>query len=361
MELKIKKVEIDFIWAMICTCLAFNKFSIFNYLQYCWEFIANYENIGVITVLHLCSAHIMHRISYNLNKKFKLEKAIKRIILHVFGRMVNCRQMNEINQLFGLICYILCSKKQTSVYCHKLNQLEECIKSEIIVSNDVPNEFEDETEVKSNAITYREKSPFSRHFELIYRNTLVSISELEHNSQLDLSVSYNPHIIEFLLTYCMPLLPLWSGIILCTVSSSENATDSNAIVENWFRIVKHCILNSETGIRAADFIRTVYNNIEDRIEAFKFAFTPLAHEVFKLKKRLRVENEEECKEEWSRSKKSKFTYAKPTDVKVSKIFFNFKSSKSFNVESLSIHSTNREVATICEKIQSMLLQLVMIF
>ena len=88
----------------------------------------------------------------------------------------------------------------------------------------------------------------------------------------------------------MPLLPLWSGIILCTVNLSENATDSNAIVENWFIIVKHSILNSETGIRAADFIRTVYNNIDDRIAAFKFAFTTLAHKVFTLKKRLR-ENE----------------------------------------------------------------------
>ena len=75
MELKVKKVEIDFSWAMIhSTCLAINKFSIFNYLQYCWEFMANNENIVVITVLHLCSAHIMHIISYNLNKKFKLER-----------------------------------------------------------------------------------------------------------------------------------------------------------------------------------------------------------------------------------------------------------------------------------------------
>ena len=157
MELKIKKVEIDFSWAVMhSTCLAFNKFSILNYLQYCWEFIANNEILGAITVLHLCSAHIMHRISYNLNKKFKLEKALKRIILHVFGRMVNCRQMNKINLLFGLVCYILCIKKQTSVYYNKLNQLEECIKAEINVSNDVPNESEDETEVKSNAVTYRE-------------------------------------------------------------------------------------------------------------------------------------------------------------------------------------------------------------
>ena len=83
----------------------------------------------------------------------------------------------------------------------------------------------------------------------------------------------------------------------CIVSSSENATDSNAIVENWFRIDKHSIFNSETGIRAADFIRTVYNNIDDRIAAFKFDFTPLAHKVFKLKKRLRVENEEASEEE----------------------------------------------------------------
>ena len=132
------------------------------------------------------------------------------------------------------------------------------------------------------------------------------------------------------------------------MDSSENATDSNAIVENWFRIVKHSILNSETGIRAADFIRTVYNNIDDRIAAFKFAFTPLTHKVFKLKQRL-CKNEEEYKEEWSRSKKSKFSYTKPTVDKVSTIFTNFKSSKSFNVESLSKHSTNREVATICEK------------
>ena len=143
----------------------------------------------------------------------------------------------------------------------------------------------------------------------------------------------------------MPLLPLWSGIILCTINSSYNATDSNAIVENWFRIVKHSILNSETGIRAGDFIRTVYNNIDDRIAAFKFAFIPLAHKVFNPKKRLRVENEEE----WSRSKKSKFSYTKPIADKDSTIFTNFKYSECFYVESLSKCSTNRGVSTLCKE------------
>ena len=125
----------------------------------------------------------------------------------------------------------MCSKKQTSFYYIKLNQLEEYIKAEINVSNDVPNEFEDETEVKSNAVPYREKSPFGRHFEIIYRNTLVSISEFENNSQLGPSVSHNPQIVEFLPTCCIPLLPLWSGIILCIVNSSENVQFSR-VCEN---------------------------------------------------------------------------------------------------------------------------------
>ena len=85
----------------------------------------------------------------------------------------------------------------------------------------------------------------------------------------------------------MPLLPLWSGIILSGVNTKENSTtiDSNASVENWFRIVKHSILNSESRMKAADFIRSIYVNIDIRIAAFKFASTRLASKVFKPKKR----------------------------------------------------------------------------
>ena len=87
----------------------------------------------------------------------------------------------------------------------------------------------------------------------------------------------------------------------------------------------------------------MYTNIDDRIAAFTFAFTPLASKVFKHKKRLRVENEEECQEEWSRSKKSKFSYTKPTVDKVNKAFNAFKSSKGFNVRKCA---TDRKVTTL---------------
>ena len=73
----------------------------------------------------------------------------------------------------------------------------------------------------------------------------------------------------------MPLLPLWSRIILSRVNTKENSTttDSDASVENWFRIVKHSILNSESRIKTPEFIRSIYVNIDVRIAAFKFAST----------------------------------------------------------------------------------------
>ena len=70
--------------------------------------------------------------------------------------------------------------------------------------------------------------------ELTVLNIINSLSEVENVSQPDPnSVSYSPQIIQFLLTYYMPIVPLWSGIILSTVNSKGSPTDSNAIAENW--------------------------------------------------------------------------------------------------------------------------------
>ena len=67
--------------------------------------------------------------------------------------MVNCKQMDEIHHLFGLLCYILCCKKQTNVYFNKLNESEE---------------FEDEEDFHVNGATYLEKFPFVRHFTVVF-------------------------------------------------------------------------------------------------------------------------------------------------------------------------------------------------
>ena len=105
----------DYSWAMIhSTCLAFNKFTFFIYHESCRETITNNEELHFTTVLHLCSAHVMHRISYNIGKKFKLDKKVKKVILHVFGRMLTSKNILEIYHLFELLCFVLCCEKSTN-------------------------------------------------------------------------------------------------------------------------------------------------------------------------------------------------------------------------------------------------------
>ena len=83
-----------------------------------------------------------------------------------------------------------------------------------------PEEFEIESIAKDNAITYREKSPFGRHYELKYNKCRSFINDNEKDYEITKSKSnicFSPGIIEFVLTHYMPLLPLWSGIILSRV------------------------------------------------------------------------------------------------------------------------------------------------
>ena len=128
----------------------------------------------------------------------------------------------------------------------------------------------------------------------------------------DKNVCYYPKILEYLLTYYMPLLPLWSGIILSKVKVNAVSTESNAQVENWFKIVKHSIFQSQINIRVGDFVRHIFGHIEDRLASFKFAFQPMGHRVFKAKKKVQeVSNEEESIEIWRRRKNKKNSYINP--------------------------------------------------
>ena len=71
-------------------CLEFNKLSTASNVSKCWEIVSDKTStkVTIPTVLHLCSAHIMHQISYKLDKKYKIDKKVKSLVLHAFGTMV---------------------------------------------------------------------------------------------------------------------------------------------------------------------------------------------------------------------------------------------------------------------------------
>ena len=75
---------------MNSTSLAFDKLSIALYLCKCREIVNDKTStkLTIPIVLHLCSAHIKHQISYKLDKKYKIDKKVKCLVLHAFGAMV---------------------------------------------------------------------------------------------------------------------------------------------------------------------------------------------------------------------------------------------------------------------------------
>ena len=54
--------------------------------------------------------------------------------------------------------------------------------------------------------------------------------------------------------------------------------------KNWFRIVKHPILETKVSIRAGDYIHTMYDNIQDRISALTLDFILWLPKYLKVRK-----------------------------------------------------------------------------
>ena len=87
-------------------------------------------------------------------------------------------------------------------------------------------------------------------------------------------------------------------------------TYTNAIAENWMRIVKITILKNESKLRAGDFIRKLREGIVGRIKAFCFAFEPLCARVIKREKTKKIKSDDQIEEIWERRKKKR-SYFKP--------------------------------------------------
>ena len=87
----------------------------------------------------------------------------------------------------------------------------------------------------------------------------------------------------------MPICPLWTGLILCRLSTSEQnlmSRYSNTIIENWMRILKKKFFGNQIKLTPADFIRKIHEGIQGRLKAFEFAFHPISSKIIQ-----RVKNE----------------------------------------------------------------------
>ena len=103
------QVEVDFSWAMLHSiCKIFNRQHLEDYLNTCWQYIqtSQTEKYWDKSTLHICSAHLMNRISYKLEHTMKIKKSIKRIFMFLMARLVACTNIGEFEQLFTALCMV---------------------------------------------------------------------------------------------------------------------------------------------------------------------------------------------------------------------------------------------------------------
>ena len=107
-------IEVDFSWVMLHSiCRIFNKEQLEDYLDACWDFIHNSahkfeRNRSVLQreIEVYCSAHLMHRISYKLERDMRTSKVLKRFIMFVMTRLVSSTKFENFEQLSLL--YVCC-------------------------------------------------------------------------------------------------------------------------------------------------------------------------------------------------------------------------------------------------------------
>ncbi|XP_066583776.1 repetitive organellar protein-like [Prorops nasuta] len=108
--------------------------------------------------------------------------------------------------------------------------------------------------------TLRAQSPFYKDFFKIYENILAA-----KNSTNESNPYYSQSFVIYLLNYIMPFYSMWSAMVIFELNLLR---DSNAPIENYFKILKENLFNKEKKVIVPRFIQRSEELLEGRLRNF---------------------------------------------------------------------------------------------
>ncbi|XP_053395735.1 uncharacterized protein LOC128555931 [Mercenaria mercenaria] len=171
--------------------------------------------------------------------------------------------------------------------------------------------------------TIRQASPFSEIFDVIA--TSISSSQSEDENLDESNKFYCPEALQCLLDKFMPIVSLWSGIVLslCSVSTLNESPDyyisrdTNSPVENWFKYIKSDIKLPKHA-RPYTFVIEIREAIEARSREHVFKG---ARKTKSAKAKVSKSNESDIylntQEVWKPKKKRNIYHKTPKERKLS--------------------------------------------
>ena len=248
-NLNFRIIVIDYSWASIHAILeTFNLENVIAYSKRVYRLaqMLNHELNECIkdyTWLISCCAHTMNRFVQALKPKIS-NSSIYSLCSYCFGLLVNCTDLNSMDDILKLILLIFISKKKSKEYLIAIEKVElllserPVIREEVnkIISLNEPktfsifrhvNNLEDETdqqelensdeqrgpdlydhELDGLNFTIKDCSPFTRHFNDICKETKLQES-LNDSDNLEDNPCYWDVFINFLMERLMPYSFIW--------------------------------------------------------------------------------------------------------------------------------------------------------
>ena len=240
-KLHVQRIETDFSYALLhAISRAFNESSLVRYLNDCYSVArGDIPPAAIRTVIHICSAHSVKAFVNGLGRHCK-EKCAKEFYCRVCAFLIDEIALPSISVTFFHLCIVGLSQNITAEVHESLVYLQAKVaevvdplvkQEEVHKTNNISVDLlKFDTRIKNNH--------FGLHFQEVRRRA-EAMAVL--NRQGDKNNLYNPAAITYLLGTWMPVVPLWTGIVLAVRNTGETHY-SNAHAENWFRIVKHKIL-----------------------------------------------------------------------------------------------------------------------
>lgn len=287
----VKIINVDWSWALIGGIMRANnkQYLIAEYIQDCYQLCMDIKKPLDFMGIHFCYNHFMKVFANDL-KNIKTPIQIRKRLMDCMRLAVRLRNLEDLNKWFRLVVIVFSSKLRTKIFESAYQDLKVFIsdqnmgaeenydedkpieKEEMNVINDIEvsflkEDFYDAKNTKKKRIF--KDSPFFHHFNEIYAS---ATNELEASKDPD--GSYNDNIFYFpkflgkLLEKYMSVVCFWSNLVVSRVDGKVEIV-SNARIENFFRLLKHSILNDQMNQRVTQFFRKLLEYIESILRLSK--------------------------------------------------------------------------------------------
>ena len=129
----------------------------------------------------------------------------------------------------------------------------------------------------------KKDSPFYKYFDKAYQTTLMNVDLLGEKNK-----NYSLDFINYSMTTLIPYFPLWSAVL---IKEYKITRDTNATVENWWKIEKYFNFNGVKKMLAPRYIQDKESVLKQRLRERELDLITTKQDRNKNQKRKTVKKE----------------------------------------------------------------------